>query len=149
MDDPNKITVTTEKNEYGYYEDIFEYKFYDDPAVHGEWSYCNRIMTEELTPLLSAYYIKNHYFSGEKIFSGIFLGDNGESECYLPDGEKMPCNSRWTNGFLICEYVEGTAAQRLFEATIDGEEFLFVALKTGDFYRDNMVYFYEVFTRAE
>lgn len=61
----------------------------------------------------------------------------------------MPCDSRWTNGFLICEYVDGTVAQRLFEATINGEEFLFAAVKTGDFSRENRVDFYEVYTRAE
>ncbi|MGN1108293.1 MAG: serine/threonine protein kinase [Oscillospiraceae bacterium] len=149
MDNPNKITVTTEKNERGYYEDVFEYEFYDDPAVHGEWSYCNIIPTEALNPFITANYIKNHKISGENIFSELSLSDNGEARCFLPGGEEMPCDSRWTNGFLICEYVDGTAAQRLFEATIDGEEFLFAAVKTGDFHRENRVDFYEVYTRAE
>ena len=149
MDNPNKITVTTEKNERGYYEDVFDYVFYDDPAVHGEWSYCSIIPTEALDPLITANYIKNHKISGENIFSALSLGDNGEARCFLTVGEEMPCDSRWTNGFLICEYVDGTAAQRLFEAAINGEEFLFAAVKTGDFSRENRVDFYEVYTRAE
>ena len=66
-----------------------------------------------------------------------------------PDGSKTPCESRWTNGYLICDYAEGTAAQSLFEITIDGEKFLFAALKTGDFSRENKVYNYAVYTRAE
>ncbi|MGN1340350.1 MAG: serine/threonine protein kinase [Oscillospiraceae bacterium] len=149
MDNPNKITVTTERNERGYYEDVCDYVFYDDPAVHGEWGYCSTIPTEALTPLITSNYIKNHKSSGENIFSALTFSDNGEARCILSDGEEMPCDSRWTNGFLICEYVEGTAAQRLFEATIDGEEFLFVAVKTGDFSRENRVDYYEVYTRAE
>ena len=149
MDNPDKIAVTTEINERGYYEDVFDYVFYDDPAVHGEWSYCNIIPAEALTPLITANYIKNHKISGENLFYALTLSDNGEARCILPNGEEMPCDSRWTNGFLICEYVDGTVAQRLFECTIDSEEFLFVAVKTGDFFRENKVDFYEVYTRAE
>lgn len=149
MDNPNKITITTEINERGYYEDVFDYVFYDDPAVHGEWNFCNIIPTEALDPLITANYIKNHKISGESIFSSLVLSDNGESRCIIQNGEEMPCDSRWTNGFLICEYTEGIAAQRLFEASIDGEEFLFVAVKTGDFSRENRVDFFEVYTRAE
>lgn len=149
MDNPNKITVTTTKNEQGYYEDIFDYVFYDDPAVHGEWSYCNTVPAEAFTPLITSKYIKNCKYTDENIFSALTLSDNGEARCILQNGEEMMCDSRWTNGFLICEYVEGTAAQRLFDATIDGEEFLFIAVKTGDFSRENRVDCYEVYTHAE
>lgn len=149
MDNPNKITVTTTKNEQGYYEDIFDYVFYDDPAVHGEWSYCNTVPAEAFTPLITSKYIKNCKYTDENIFSALTLSDNGEARCILQNGEEILCDSRWTNGFLICEYVEGTAAQRLFEATIDGEEFLFIAVKTGDFSRENRVDCYEVYTCAE
>lgn len=149
MDNPNKITVTTTKNEQGYYEDIFDYVFYDDPAVHGEWSYCNTVPAEAFTPLITSKYIKNCKYTDENIFSALTLSDSGEARCILQNGEEMLCDSRWTNGFLICEYVEGTAAQRLFEATIDGEEFLFIAVKTGDFSRENRVDCYEVYTCAE
>ena len=149
MDNPDKIAVTTEINERGYYEDVFDYVFYDDPAVHGEWIYCNIIPEKALNPLITANYIKNHKISGENLFSALTLSDNGEARCILPNGEEMPCDSRWTNGFLICEYVDGTVAQRLFECTIDCEEFLLVAVKTGDFSRENRVDFFEVYTRAE
>lgn len=149
MDNPNKITVTTEINERGYYEDIFEYQFYDDPMVHGEWCWLTSISTDLLTPQLTADLIKDNIFLGDNIFSTLSFGDNGEAQCILYDGTETPCGVRWTNGFLICEYVEGTAAQQLFALTLDGEEFLFVAVKTGDFSRENKVLFYEVYTRAE
>ena len=148
MDNPNKITVTTSKNEQGYFEDAFVYEFFDDPAVHGEWSYCNTIPKSALTPLISASDIEDFNFGSGHIFSALSLGDNGETRCILANGEEMPCNSRWTNGFLICEYVEGTAAQEMFELTIDGEEFLFVAVKGGDFLLGNRVEFFEIFTRT-
>lgn len=149
MDNPNKITVTTEINERGYFEDIFEYQFYDDPMVHGEWRWLTTISTDLLTPQLTADLIKDNIFLGDNIFSILSFGDNGEAQCFLYDGTETPCGVRWTNGFLICEYVEGTAAQTLFEVMIDGEEFLFVAVKTGDFFRENKVLFYEVYTCAE
>lgn len=143
------ITVTTEKNERGYYEDIFEYRFYDDPSVHGEWRFCNTIPIETLTAPLAASDIKNSEYSGGNIFSLLRFGGGGEVLCILANGEEMPCRACWTNGFLICEYFEATAAQPLFVTTTDGEEFLFVAVKTGDFFRENKVYYYEVYTRAE
>ena len=148
-DNPDKITVTTKLNEQGIYEDYFDYEFYDDPAVHGEWNYCTYIPLESLNSTLTADYIRNRRLNEIFIFSALNISDNGECECHLSDGSKTPCESRWTNGYLICEYAEGTAAQSLFEITIDGEEFLFAALKTGDFSRENKVYNYAVYTRAE
>lgn len=148
-DNPDKITVTTKLNELGLYEDYFNYAFYDDPAVHGEWDYCAYIPLEALNSTLTADNIGNRKSDGIFIFSALNISDNGECECFLSDGSKTPCESRWTNGYLICDYAEGTAAQSLFEITIDGEEFLFAALKTGDFSRENKVYNYAVYTRAE
>lgn len=148
-DNPDKITVTTKLNEQGLYEDYFDYAFYDDPAVHGEWNYCAYISLESLNSTLTADYIRNRRSDEIFIFSALNIGDNGECECFLPDGTKMSWKSRWTNGCLICDYAEGTAAQCLFEITIDGEDFLFAALKTGDFSRENKVYNYAVYTRAE
>ena len=148
-DNPDKITVTTKLNEQGLYEDYFDYAFYDDPAVHGEWDYCTYIPLEALNSTLTADNIRNRKSDEIFIFSALNISDNGECECFLSDGSKTPCESRWTNGCLICDYAEGTAAQCLFEITIDGEEFLFAALKTGDFSRENKVYNYAVYTRAE
>lgn len=148
-DNPDQITVTTKLNEQGLYEDYFNYAFYDDPAVHGEWDYCAYIPLESLNSTLTADYIRNRRSDEIFIFSALNICDNGECECFLSDGSEMPWQSRWTNGYLICDYAEGTAAQCLFEITIDGEEFLFAALKTGDFSRENKVYNYAVYTRAE
>ncbi|MGN0701402.1 MAG: serine/threonine protein kinase [Oscillospiraceae bacterium] len=149
MDNPDKIAIETRLNDRSFYEDFFTYQFYDDPAVHGEWRYFTTIEFELFNSYLTADRIKTNYFVGGYVFSELMFGDNGESHCILSSGEPMPVSSCWTNGFLICDYYEGTAAQRLFEATIDGEEFLFVAVKTGDFARENKVLFYEVYTRTE
>lgn len=148
-DNTDKITVTTKLNEQGLYEDYFDYAFYDDPAVHGEWDYCAYIPLEALNSTLTADYIRSRSSDEIFIFSALNISDNGKCECFLSDGSKTPCESRWTNGCLICDYAEGTAAQSLFEITIDGEDFLFAALKTGDFSRENKVYNYAVYTRAE
>lgn len=148
-DNPDKITVTTKLNEQGLYEDYFNYSFYDDPAVHGKWDYCAYIPLEALNSTLTADYIRSRSSDEIFIFSALNIGNSGECECFLPDGTKMLWKSRWTNGYLIGDYAEGTAAQSLFEITIDGEEFLFAALKTGDFSRENKVYNYAVYTRAE
>lgn len=105
-DNPDQITVTTKLNEQGLYEDYFDYAFYDDPAVHGEWNYCTYIPLEALNSTLTADYIRNHKSDEVFIFSALNIGDNGECECHLSDGSEMPWQSRWTNGYLICEYAE-------------------------------------------
>ena len=149
MDNPDKIAVTTRLNEQGLYEDFFDYAFYDDPAVHGEWDFCTNIPLELLNSMLTADYIRSYKNNDNFIFSSLTVSDNGECECFLPGGTKMPWKSRWTNGYLICEYGEGTVAQQFFEVTLDGVDFLFAALKAGDFSRENMVYSYAVYTRVE
>lgn len=144
MDNP-KIEITTAKNEGGYYQDYFEYQFYDDPTVHGEWNYYGNL----LIPNFSAECEIKQYPVENRLFSSLNFGENGQSSAVLANGMVMPIESYWTNGYLICEYAEGTAAQRLFTAEIDSGEYLFIELKTGDFSRNNKVFVYEVFTRAE
>ena len=75
--------------------------------------------------------------------------DNGKSRCILDSGEPMPISSCWTNGYLICDYYEGTAAQQLFAVTLDEQDYLFLGLKTGDFHTENRVPCYIVYTRTE
>ena len=142
MDNP-KIEITTAKSESGYYQDYFEYQFYDDPTVHGTWNYCGNVMISSFSAEceIKEYPVEN------RIFSSVDFNANGQASVVLADG--FPLDSIWTNGYLITEYGEGTAAQRIFTAEINSGEYLFIESKVGDFFRDNKVYFYEVFTRAE
>lgn len=149
MNNPDKITVTTKLNERGFYEDFFDYVFYDDPAVHGEWSFCTLLPVEALNSALTADYIKSYNYPGETCPYTLTLGDNGEISAAGSDGAPMLWLTCWTNGYLIYESGDGAFAQRLFEVSADGEEFLFYAHKSGDFMRENKVYVYAVFTRAE
>ncbi len=149
MDNPDKITVTTKLNERGFYEDYFDYVFYDDPAVHGEWSFCTYLPVEALNSALTADCIKSCNYTGETSPYSLTLGDNGEISAVRSDGAPMLWFTCWTNGYLIYESGDGAFAQRLFEIVADGEEFLFYAHKSGDFMRENKVYVYAVFTRAE
>ncbi|MGN0651126.1 MAG: serine/threonine protein kinase [Oscillospiraceae bacterium] len=144
MDNP-KIEITTAKNEDGYYQDYFEYQFYDDPTVHGRWNYFGSL----LIPNFSAECEIKQYPVENRIFASLTFDENGQSSAVFANEPSLPLESRWTNGYLICEYGEGTAAQRLFTAEIDSVEYLFIELKVGDFFRDNKVFVYEVFTRAE
>ena len=148
MDSPDRISVTTVLNEQGYYEDEFDYVFYDDPSVHGMWEYCNSLPEEHIIPGITAEYIREYNYRGEHMYSTLSLGDGGLAEWYFTDGSLMPCPHYWTNGYFICEYPENIAAQEMFVAVIDGEEFLFLRLKTGDFSLRNMAVYFEVYTRG-
>ena len=57
-------------------------------------------------------------------------------------GEEISTHESGGDAFVTC--LDGVG-----KVTIDGEEFLFAALKTGDFSRENKVYNYAVYTRAE
>ncbi|MDY4587629.1 MAG: protein kinase [Oscillospiraceae bacterium] len=148
MDSPDRISVTTVLNEQGCYEDEFDYVFYDDPSVHGMWEYCNSLPEEHIIPGITAEYIREYNYRGEHMYSTLSLGDGGLAEWYFTDGSLMPCPHYWTNGYFICEYPENIAAQEMFVAVIDGEEFLFLRLKTGDFSYRNMAVYFEVYTRG-
>ncbi|MGN1423670.1 MAG: hypothetical protein ACI4XA_09860, partial [Oscillospiraceae bacterium] len=149
MDNPNMITITTKINERGYYEDVFEYQFYDDPMVHGKWRWLTTIPTYMFAPQLTAYKLNNYNYYGEHLLSTLFLGDNGLARVYPAEGMECVFDAYWTNGFLIYELVDGTVAQSMFEVTIDGEEFLFVAAKMGDYLINKEADVYEVYIREE
>ncbi|MCI5667469.1 MAG: protein kinase [Oscillospiraceae bacterium] len=148
MNSPDRISVATVLNEQGYYEDEFDYVFYDDPSVHGVWEYCNSLPEKDIIPGLTAEYIREYDYLGEHMYSALSLGDEGHAEWYSTDGSLIPCPHYWTNGYFICEFTENIAAQEMFVSVIDGEEFLFLRLKTGDFSLRNMAVYFEVYTRG-
>ena len=139
---PNKITFTTVKNINGYYEDRCDYVFYDDPTVHGSWENAG-IMSKELLELWAA--------GKQKLiqYESCWL----ESVDLFPDGAAVinngqsTANTSWTNGYLIIKDGDGQLIMQLFTVEVDGEEYLVIENKTGDYSTKMYVGSYFIFAR--
>lgn len=140
------IEITSVQDENGHYYDSFEYEFFDDPAVHGEWVFCNAWSLDEMYITATAEGIINHEFWGESIIDALTINDNGTAELhYIGNSRSTPL--QWTNGYLISENGDGIFAERLFVSVFDDVEFLFLEFKSGDYAFRGEINCYYIFTR--
>lgn len=131
---PNKITFETVQDNEGLYEDIFDYVFYDDPAVYGEWrlfGYVDpdmdftAISTTELT-----------FFGSFENFVWQYLTVYPDGSYILRDPDKhIIQHLQWTNGYCIISEGDKYFVRRMFEVTVDGEEYLMWEQKPTGNYR--------------
>ena len=113
--------------------------FYDDPTVHGNWEAIGSIAkvnfekfvagTASLTDM--GIYIK--YLS---------LDSDGSAKIYFSEHDISPV--KWTNGYLIDTH-NVRVCEELFTVEVSGERFLLKEIKTGDYWRDKVVWGYLVF----
>ncbi len=149
LDNPNKMEVTPKQNENGRFSDSFEYEFFDDLAVHGEWVYCNVWMLGGAEIAATAEDIINYKFWGEHIIDALSIHDGGSAGIYFCDVGGEPVQLQWTNGYLICKNDMGVFAERMFVSVIDGVEFLFLEFKLGDYSSRGNTNCYYIFVRSE
>jgi len=149
QNNPNKIEVTSVHVGEGNYYDDFEYKFYDDPTVHGKWEYCYCWNLRGLPLLATADGIINatEWLSSPLYKWLSFSADGTATVCNKND--PSPVSDKWTNGYCIESNGDGIFASRLFTVVIDDVEFLFLEHKSGDYVRKGEVYCYYIFTRVE
>ncbi len=147
LDNPNRIEVTTVQDENGNFADSFEYEFFDDPAVHGEWVCCSTwSLTGAKTPA-TAEGILNHEFWGNPTTNALRIHDDGSAEIFLRDSNDQPAFAKWTNGYLVTQTGDGILAERMFVSVIDDVEFLFLEIKSGDYIFRGEVNSYYIFAR--
>ncbi len=149
LNNPNKMEVTSKQDENGRFSDSFEYEFFDDPAVHGEWVYCNVWMLGGAEIAATAEDIINYKFWGEHIIDALSIHDGGSAGIYFCDVGGEPVQLQWTNGYLICKNDMGVFAERMFVSVIDGVEFLFLEFKLGDYSSRGNTNCYYIFVRSE
>jgi len=147
MDNPDIITITTTLNEHGNHEDSFDYRFFDDPTVHGEWVGYRVIDIDVPLYELPAEQLTQSERE-DTLYERLSLRDGGAADIFFANGRSVEIDCYWTNGYMIMEQTEGTVAQRMFTAVIDDVEFLFMEFKSGDYSRRGEVYCWFVYTRA-
>ncbi|MCH5197137.1 MAG: serine/threonine protein kinase [Oscillospiraceae bacterium] len=144
MDNPNKITFTTVIDEDGYYEDLCEYVFYDDPSVHGEWKIAGYVYKELVK--LWAYGSTSLQRYERYWIEQITLSPDGAVA--INNGEFLQ-GSGWTNGYLVLNNSLDHSIMALFTTTVNGVEYLLIENKNGDYSGQGKVYNYFVYTRKE
>lgn len=142
MDNPNKITFTTVIDEDGYYEDLCEYVFYDDPSVHGEWKIAGYVYKELVK--LWAYGSTSLQRYERYWIEQITLSPDGAVA--INNGEFLQ-GSGWTNGYLVLNNSLDHSIMELFTTTVNGVEYLLIENKNGDYSGQGKVYNYFVYTR--
>lgn len=147
LNNPNKIEVNCVQDENGHFADSFEYEFFDDPAVHGEWVYCNTWSLIGAKIPASAEGILNHEFWGEPGTNALRIYDDGSAEMFLRDSSDQPAFAKWTNGYLVTYTGDGILAERMFVSVIDDVEFLFLEVKSGDYVFRGDINSYYIFVR--
>ncbi len=125
------ISIETIQTPRGFYSDIFEYSFTDDPSLHGTWTYVNSIPIKKANADLTQLYINEYRYVGIHDFYEITFGGGGDFSCRFSENHINDLTAYWTSGYLIFEYPTYTAAQSVYTACVEGTEYLFFERKNA------------------
>ena len=146
-----KITYTTIINDQERYEDVCDYVFYDDPAVHGIWNYKGYIRTDDYDKWIAGasddeFMINDdsNYKYGRKNL--IFFFEGTTKIVFNNDSYNT---GTWTNGYYIWKSGDGQTISEYFIVKRNGIEYLFIEFKTGDYIREKKIFIYHVYTRKK
>lgn len=135
----SKITYRTYLGDDGCYYDECDYRFSDDPSVHGKWEIAGSIKSDQYDNWIAG-------TANLREFSNVWIS---EIEIY-PKGDATINGSMkwlWTNGYLVSDDSQTVSA--LFTVTVDGTEYLVVENKNGDYIRSGHVKSLFVYTRRD
>lgn len=125
------ISIETIQTPRGFYSDVFEYSFTDDPSLHGTWTYVNTIPIRKANADLTQLYINEYRYVGMHDFYEITFGGDGDFSCRFSENRVYDRSAYWTSGYLIFEYPTYTAAQSVYTADVEGTEYLFLERKNA------------------
>lgn len=144
---PNRITFETVQGDDGLYTDVFDYVFYDDPAVCGEWQLCGILAPDTDFEAITAEELV--FFGSFEDFTWQYLTISADGSYVLRDAEKFVIlRSQWTNGYSVffdggCSFV-----RRMFEVTVNGVEYLMFEQKPTNNYPQEIPHRFLVYSRT-
>lgn len=146
---PNRITFETILDEEGMYRDVFEYVFYDDPAVHGEWRAYGVLMPDMDFTMLSVNDLRYNESMKDMLWQYLSVDPNGTIITY--DQNKKPYSvNLWTNGYHIKPDKNRQYVCRMFAVTLeDGNDYLLYEQKPTGNYRWEVPHRYLIYKRIE
>lgn len=137
-----EITFTTVLNNEGYYEDVWDYIFYDDPSVYGEWECIGTLNAADL----DAWIIGNRQLPMRDVgmITNLKLSSDGSAVLTYSSGKTSPAN--WTRGY-VCHNSACPSVSRIINKTFDHEDYLAFEHKSGDYAKNKDVFCYFIFKR--
>lgn len=146
---PNRITFETILDEEGMYRDVFEYVFYDDPAVHGEWRAYGLLMPDIDFTMLSVNDLRYNESMKDMTWQYLSVNPNGTIKTY--DQNKKPYSvNLWTNGYHIKPEKNWEYVCRMFAVTLeDGNDYLLYEQKPTGNYPREIHHRYLIYKRIE
>lgn len=116
---PNKMPFETVQDDDGLYEDIFDYVFYDDPAVHGTWRAYKVLPGDTDIGSITGDDIFNADYKNGMVYEFISVYPDGTLAFYQPIPEHIVPTNVWTNGYYISSPSEGGLVCRMRAFTIE------------------------------
>ncbi len=133
---------TTIKNERGYYNDIGEYSFTDDPSLHGRWRTIGVVDAADLASFLDGR--TEPVYIGDDTFVPWLLRVD-----LIADGSaaiNALYTVNWTKGFLIHSIDSNRLVSEMFTVSIAGTRYLLIENKAGGYIKRGLVEGYFVLT---
>lgn len=135
-----RMTYDTIVNSNGYYEDVCDYVFYDDPSVYGTWETVGFVHVQNLEA----------WEFGTVMPSGDVSGCMVQNLELLSDGTAKIngiVQAKWTNGFVITTMISTQTVNKFYTVFINGIEYLAIEHKSGDYSTNKVVECYFILTR--
>lgn len=139
-----EITFTTILNNDGYYEDVWDYVFYDDPAVYGEWECIGTIDADEL----DAWIARSSQSSDEYVGMMAKIKFSPDGSVLLTYQSGKTHSASWTRGY-VCHNIACPSVSRIVTKTFNNEDYLAFEHKSGDYAKNKDVFCYFIFKRLK
>ena len=119
------MPFTTTVDDNGLYRDVFDYVFYDDPAVHGMWRAYKVLPGNTDISAITGDDIFHADNKSGQLSEFITVYPNGTLAFYQPNPESIEPTNLWTNGYYLSSPENGGLVCRMKAFTIgNGREFL-------------------------
>jgi len=149
MINPNKMSYTTVQDENGKIHHEFDYVFYDDPAVHGNWRLCGYCRVDVDLSLLTAETLTSYQGTMAEVYWQFLDFQSGGTFQMCAPGGSLIYDEHWTNGYIITDSKYGPIVKRIFVITLDdGEDYLFYEQKPTGNFDDDTPHRYLVYKRT-
>lgn len=136
-----EMTFTTVLNNKGEYIDKWDYIFYDDPLVYGNWDIFGWVDSKNLDDWTEGK-VQPHTLS-DPILKNLKLYSNGNA--VITYSNDYSDSEKWTRGYVCDSRLE--EVKKIVTATIKGIDYLAYEHKSGDYSREKRVSGYFVLKR--
>lgn len=145
-----EISFTTIALESGTYRDEFEYKFYDDPSVHGTWRALRVLPGDTDITAITREVIFNAEGKSGVMYEFVAVYPDGTLAFYQPNPDRIEPTNLWTNGYYISDMYEGGLVCRMKTITVENNKtYLVLEQRSADINNAEKYHRYILYYRVE